>query len=962
MKHFLVSVFICGTSVVAYAQFTALGQNAPQGWKSISNEYVTITYPDPLYMRACRMAELAKMMILQHNQSIGKRHKKIPIILHAFSARSNGFVSVQPFRSEFYLEYAKNFLQQGTQGWDISLTVHEMRHVQQFNNMLSTWSHFLNIFTWDGGHIWNHIWYLPAFYEGDAVFIETALSQSGRGRLPLFMAPFYAQWNEREKPYSFQKANNGSFKHWIPNHYPLGFMAHYYIRSLYGKEGSKALLPAQREKSYEELSLSQRKEVRHIGDKGIYLRSYDSFQNLWRSHTESLAMTPTTQVLRKEAKSVQNYFSPRFVDNETLLVVKSDYKQTKAMYQVNIKTGEKQRILLWGQGNSHLIETGGGKVVWTQTSRHVRYPNSSYSNVYLYDIQSRQRQRLTSKGYYFMPSLSQDGEKIIAIHADRDGATELVQLTEDGHITLFRKEGATFSHPFWTHDSHSILFVMQRNNRVGIYTYHLQKRELNTLLPASPKAVGQLSLLGDSLLFVASAKGIDEVYCLSLSSLKIQQITTTPTGSYFPTVSPDKKQIVTTSPTLQGFRLRKSYWQPSDSFLSAEEFIVSPATFWSAKPFKQEKTIPDSFPVPQLTPLSSTLWERNYTAAYLLATTKKYAAKALLADYTGSYSAEIEGGYNYSNQLYYLQGKLSYARYFPVLSLSGTWYSARTFSIGERKDNGRTFQHPIGLKESILGINLALPFTFQQGKYYKSLRLTAIVDRHMLDYSYSDDVTTLLKANNYFQQEAFHSSKAVVQFSWLKPRAYLQLAPSLGIELTVAGTWGLDAPVSQTWGEGRLFLPGMFRTHSLQITGSQYHTGYLKDYAFVYPLTSPEGSSVSVINAYDQREGTRYAKAIGLRANYSFPLIYPDIALLRYLYIKRIWAEGFFSSVRVTSPSSGSLIGDYMATGGRFFVDIEWLGRGSYPIHLGIQYILYRLPRSSSGFPFSWVLRIPLSL
>jgi hypothetical protein len=56
------------------------------------------------------------------------------------------------------------------------------------------------------------------FFEGDAVYNETLLSEQGRGRLPLFLNGYKALYLQ-QKHYSYMKLRNGSYKNYVPNHF-----------------------------------------------------------------------------------------------------------------------------------------------------------------------------------------------------------------------------------------------------------------------------------------------------------------------------------------------------------------------------------------------------------------------------------------------------------------------------------------------------------------------------------------------------------------------------------------------------------------------------------------------------------------------------------------------------------------------------------------------------------------------
>jgi hypothetical protein len=73
------------------------------------------------------------------------------------------------------------------------------------------------------------------FFEGDAVYNETILSEQGRGRLPQFMNVYPTLW-DAGKNYKWMKLRNGSLKHYVPNHYYLGYILVSYGYAKYGND------------------------------------------------------------------------------------------------------------------------------------------------------------------------------------------------------------------------------------------------------------------------------------------------------------------------------------------------------------------------------------------------------------------------------------------------------------------------------------------------------------------------------------------------------------------------------------------------------------------------------------------------------------------------------------------------------------------------------------------------------
>ncbi len=118
------------------------------------------------------------------------------------------------------------------------LAIHEYRHVQQYNNYRVGLSAFFYYLFGEGGQAFTNSLAVPNwFWEGDAVYQETLVSDQGRGRLPFFFNTYRSLW-AGEKNYSWmKKLRNGSPIRWITSlttWYPLGYMLVAYGRERYG--------------------------------------------------------------------------------------------------------------------------------------------------------------------------------------------------------------------------------------------------------------------------------------------------------------------------------------------------------------------------------------------------------------------------------------------------------------------------------------------------------------------------------------------------------------------------------------------------------------------------------------------------------------------------------------------------------------------------------------------------------
>ena len=224
----LILIILISISPTATAQLFDSDQNPPTlKWRQINTPDFQILYPDEFETEAQRMANTLQNIISNVSHTLKIKPRKITVILQNQSTSSNGFVQLAPRRSEFSTTPPQDF---DYQDWLNSLAVHELRHVVQFDKLTGKLKAplfedlALSIFG---------ITLPPWFYEGDAVGIETSLTQSGRGRLPSWDISIRTNTLSGKK-YSYSKDYLGSAKSLTPGYYQLGYFMTTKLRRDYG--------------------------------------------------------------------------------------------------------------------------------------------------------------------------------------------------------------------------------------------------------------------------------------------------------------------------------------------------------------------------------------------------------------------------------------------------------------------------------------------------------------------------------------------------------------------------------------------------------------------------------------------------------------------------------------------------------------------------------------------------------
>ena len=88
----------------ATAQFYEYGQEpASVKWLKIDSDHFKLIYPEELKRDALKVLYILEKNYLVNSAQLDHQPKKIPVILHTHTVRSNGFVIWAPKRMEFFM-------------------------------------------------------------------------------------------------------------------------------------------------------------------------------------------------------------------------------------------------------------------------------------------------------------------------------------------------------------------------------------------------------------------------------------------------------------------------------------------------------------------------------------------------------------------------------------------------------------------------------------------------------------------------------------------------------------------------------------------------------------------------------------------------------------------------------------------------------------------------------------------
>jgi hypothetical protein len=899
---------ICIFIIAASANAQQFGGNPPSlKWKQINSDTARIIFPMGLDSQANRVASIVHWLAAHpsvglQSISLGNQLKKVNIVLQNQTTISNAYVGLGPFRSEFFLNPALNNFEEGSIAWSDLLSVHEYRHVMQFNNFKNGLSKFMYSIAGDDGLSLAINTAIPDwFFEGDAVYNETVTTKQGRGRLPLFLNAYPSLW-QAGKNYSWMKLRNGSLKDYVPNHYYLGYLLVNYGREKYGADfWTKVTHDASAYKSLFYPFQGAIKKYAGVDYKTFREQALESY----KKSTERIVLkrdAPARQVggfvFPVKKNFVTSYYFPYNISSDSLLYLKTSMRSRPAFYIKDV-SGEhklKNRDISIDEQFSYR----NGKIVYSAYETNPRWGWVDYSVIRILDVQTGQKRTLTHKTKYFTPDISADGSKVAAVQVAVDGKSELHIL--DGGTGLIIKsihssEISLFTDPKFIDENSLVTAVRLNDGKMALAIAEISTGNTMRLTAPSYNVVGYPCVNNGIIYFTASYSGNDDVFALRMSDKKIFKISNGPLGNYF--VNAANGKITWSSFTAEGYQLKQ---MDEKDIVWTETTMASDQGLVEKFPVSHEKELGDI--------LSGQVLQRNFPV-------KKYKKGTGLLNFHSwrpyyedpifTYSIYGENILNtLQTELYYLYNQNDktnavglnavYGAAFPYLNL-GTQY---TFDL--QTVTGNKIRHRDQL-DSRIGLNIPLNMT--SGQAYKNF-----------------NIGSFYVLRNEFNKGFFKDSIGNTSFSYLQhfiswsqrvQQAVQHIYPHAGYALSLTHRHAITKYEGyQFIGNATVYAPGLLSSHNTIFTGSFQQRDTLGQISFSNRFSYSRGYT-----------GRYFSRMWRLSANYHFPLMYPDWGFGNILYLQRIRANAFYDFTKVYSRNKLATA-NQGSVGGEIFIDTKW--------------------------------------
>ncbi|HCL84034.1 MAG TPA: hypothetical protein DIC22_08660, partial [Chitinophagaceae bacterium] len=484
-------------------------------WKQMQTVPAKIIYPPGLDSEAREVAYLVSHLSRTTLSTIGNRQKPIDIVFHNLTTVPNAYVQLAPFRSEFQLTPPQNSFELGSLPWNQTLAIHEYRHVQQYNNFRVGLSKVFYILAGQDGLAFANNLSVPNwFWEGDAVYQETLVSRQGRGRLPLFLTGFESLWISHTD-YSWMKIRNGSYRDYVPDHYPLGYMMVAYGREKYGDDfWARTAMDAAAFKGFFYPFQKAIKKNAGIPYDSFRIAALDYFQ---RQLPEKAYSGPAAVYGKGQRHFVADELFPQFTDSNQLIFLNSSYRLPPAFVKQEAGKEKQYRIKFRSVTLDDAFSYRDHKIVYTAYEPDLRWGWRDYSVIRLLDLETKKDSRLTRKTKYFSPDISPDSKSVVAVNLTRDGTCYLDILDILSGKILLRlpnPDRLVYTYPKFITDSLLVAAVRNKKGQMGLMQVEIPSGRQQILVDWSMEVLGYVSVTNNQVLFTRSWQGKDQGFCL----------------------------------------------------------------------------------------------------------------------------------------------------------------------------------------------------------------------------------------------------------------------------------------------------------------------------------------------------------------------------------------------------------------------------------------------------------------
>jgi hypothetical protein len=940
MKYRLLLIYIIFQINVTSSkgQYYNTGQDpASLKWMQINTDHFKIIYPESYGQNGPDFARTLESSYKKLTSLFPEKKFKIPVVIHNNTIQSNGYVAWAPRRMEIHPTP-----EQSTIPLDPAeqLAIHELTHVMQMESLNTGFSRAASFLLGEQatGAVSSLIplWY----FEGDAVFSESVLTRSGRGRSPSFQKQIKAMILEKGQIYKYDKMLNGSFRNYVPDHYQSGFQMIAWSRSKYDHTiWDKALkFTGQQPFTLNPVNISLRNNY-SLTKKKLFSQTFDTLKVLWKSE-DAKSSKETYEILNppKNDKYI-SYFSPVRAGSDSIIAVRTSLSQPPCFVLINQKEKTEKRIFTPGHFYPYFISFGDGKIVWVELNPDPRWENRNYSVIKILDTKRNLVRRISRRSRYMSASVSPDGNTIAAVENTTDNRNNLL-LIDALNFKIIQTVpvpgNASLQRPEWSENGKVITVINLTKEGEGIIKYDPGNQTWETLIEPGRIDIQSSSFRNDSLFFVSSRSGTENI-----SLLKPDKSETIITNSRFGAtdLSICGRNVMFSDYSSSGNNIcsTKLYSDANGSGVrtTAPVFLIDrfddpgnnePVAFRNA----EEQYTPEPYSKMQhLFRFHS--WMPFYTDIDELTSDPQTFKPGLTVMTQNSLSTLISTtGYKYSDNRHQVHSKISWQGWYPVFNFDVNYGGEPLIS-----KQAASIADPSEIRQGLdFTGSITLPLVFSSGNFSQFIRPSFSVSYennyiYIREEGIYDYGQPQLNGRFYFSNYSRSAARDIY------PRWAQVIDLNYGFYPSDKDLFGDLANIRTAF-----YFPGIFNNQGIRFryeADRQKFRRFYQSNRAAFPrgylnLLYPHGN----INIYSE-------KLDFLSVDYAIPLVYPDFNLVSLLYIKRIRSGLFYDFARGTnnfydkpSPLYNRFTEDFNSFGFEMLADF-YLLRIPFMISAGVQ-------------------------
>ncbi len=895
-------------------------------WMQVKTTRFRIVFPAELRKDAIKFVNELERTYQYTMQPFSRPAKPVPVLMHNASVISNGYVTWAPRRMEIVSTPPQDSY---ADDWISQLALHEYRHVGQISQFSQGFTSALSVISGEigPGSISSLV---PAwFYEGDAVANETLHSQAGRGRIPGFEMPLRTMLLANQPVYSYDKAVFGSYRDFVPNAYQYGYEMVCFANERYGKALWPGALDYTARNPYFIWPLAfYLKKKSGVYKQVLYRQALDSINILYKKQEDSITYIDYLVKNKRKTRDYTSYKLPHDLGDGKWLALKTGIDLRDCFVVVD-SSGIECKVKTPGLNQNLKFDLYGNCLVWDEITSDPRWGRRDFSEIRLYDLQSKQLRNLTKRTRYFSPDFSPDGKTIAVVETDLQNNHFLTLLNAESGQCIRRMpspQNKALQFPEWI-SFNKIAVITVSSHGKQIELVELDHEQWRILLPVTRFDISEPLHFRQYILFRSSYDKLENIYALDTNRQQLYQVTFSRFGAFHPAVTRDSSTLIFSDYSekgydISGIQLDPSSWKPVS-------MQTRPSGIWngSKSPVNREE---------EAQPIRNDLLDisKYHKSTHLF---NFHSWLPFYAPVTGApdqledlpvypglmlfsqnlLSTAISSiGYYYSEGYHYLVPRFTWRGWYPVIEASGHFggpahHLPLPDYISLSDDPGPYYEYQI---------RTYVPLIFDRGRYISYL-LPQIEYQHASIYYY--DGEAIRKGLDYFHYRLFVNRYQRLSLRDLYPRWGGNFSMSFTHTPTDLGQFGSLFSM-----QGSVYLPGFTLHHHLLLKA-----GYQKQFPESYYLP---------INRIDFPRGypaSVSAEFSAFSVDYAFPVAYPDFAMGPVIYLKRLRADLFHDRSYGTDVEDGSgkpYTGAYLSSGMELLADFHF-ARIIFPVSAGIR-------------------------